>query len=704
MLFLTMDGIKVLKRPFLFLFNCVCVFMAFFYTWIQIETYFENANSSAIGFEVLTEGLDGSYPTYTICFEDNNANEMHPMYKTRLIDTFGRFYGSRYSKSQIGHRFYELENSTREKLADSFCPEECAIGMEGSRMRYFNVSDILSNETFEMCEFWSIDDDEKYVPLVILIEKGGKWYAISSTQYPEALMGIDEPYSYGVLCPKHPSQNGNRSRISVQLPLKELYELEFNKQLAMDFQDIVLDYETRNYSGEILGWVDEKFKESKTFCYFEWTYYDKLYKPMNKNESLIKDGPGKSDFVKKNCKGPIAWRKKFESRMHTTYPFDKVYQDPQKICYSPQKDPRIYREKDSIRLNLVEMFESWYDYRDEFSNFMSIYVHPQGQFLRNLQKKSGAHSLRNMFAHCDCCRYKRKKVDYRSPNGSFFNADMNPTDAIYDDDFGCRRKIQHYATIATPCNCMTTIYNYEIYQLNLLKDRPDSNNECDPDLLNEDEKIMDVVIEHIGCYPSFWEEFVQSRTTHPKCKELSQYQQLANMTYSFTRYDNFASNFTRPCHDMSIILNEISRYGEKMERQIHTKEDESRFVTEDEEDSEMCVTDPEYVWPNGSLRIDPDCESTGWEDQDILRNPLNGNKRVKKTFQQKFFGPYFDLEFTISTGGKYQVIENSRAFSVENCWSGIGGFVGIFVGLSLMAVPDLIQDFYDFLKTKFFRS
>ena len=173
------------------------------------------------------------------------------------------------------------------------------------------------------------------------------------------------------------------------------------------------------------------------------------------------------------------------------------------------------------------------------------------------------------------------------------------------------------------------------------------------------------------------------------------------MTYGFTRYDNFTSNFTRPCHDMSIVYNEGVHVGEKMKLQIHTKADaEGQDLVHLELSSQMCIKDQTYTWPNGTLKVDSKCRNTSDDLQNSWNNPLNGNKRINKTFQDLFFGPYLDLEFTIKTGGKYQVIENARAFSVENCWSGIGGFVGIFVGLSLMAVPDLLQDFYHFLKTK----
>ena len=40
---------------------------------------------------------------------------------------------------------------------------------------------------------------------------------------------------------------------------------------------------------------------------------------------------------------------------------------------------------------------------------------------------------------------------------------------------------------------------------------------------------------------------------------------------------------------------------------------------------------------------------------------------------------------------EYQEIENIRAFGIEALWSGIGGFVGIFLGYSTMQLPDFIR-------------
>ena len=39
----------------------------------------------------------------------------------------------------------------------------------------------------------------------------------------------------------------------------------------------------------------------------------------------------------------------------------------------------------------------------------------------------------------------------------------------------------------------------------------------------------------------------------------------------------------------------------------------------------------------------------------------------------------------------YQEIVNVRDFGFESFWSGVGGFVGIFLGYSLLQIPDLLQ-------------
>ena len=681
-----MDGIKVLKRPFLTVFNGICVFGAIYYTMIQINTYLDNENSSSIKFEVLTKGLDHLYPTYTICLEDSVTNDKHPMYKTRYIDTLSR----------------EEYNESREKFADvDLCPDFCSIRMEGNKMLYFNetVKDVKAR-----CKFYTFAVkyyEVLYYELIqsaFMLQEGEKWHVTHPMQYPNVLMGKNDSQLYNVMC------YDEMTEFDVQSPVEDFLGLDFDQRLGMDLRQVLLDYETRNLSGIDLGWLNDNYKESKTYCYFE-SGYQNVFDGSDK---------GKAEYIKKNCKDPMAWREKFESRIETTYPFDKMYQDPKKVCYSPKQDSRIFRERDTIRLNLIEMFESWYDYRDDFSEFLSIYVHPQGQFLRNINKFAGRLPKAKMFTNCPCCKYTEEKISSadRYSHRILTEFDRNNKDGTYDDNLQCTCVTQNFGEpVPTRETCKTTIYDYVIYQITLLKDRPDSNEVCNPDLVNEDMKILELVIDHIGCYPSFWEKLVRSRTKYGKCTKLSQYKQIAMMTSGFTRFDNFTSNYTRPCQDMTMVFNEAQRTGENVKLQIHNKHDADTLLSDlkwseiaDGRVDEMCIKDVEYTWSNGTQRFDTECLWTGETTEDRWHNPKHGNKYINKKYEDKFFGPYLDIVFTISTGGKYQVIENSRAFSVENCWSGIGGFVGIFIGLSLMAIPDLIQDVYDFLKKKVFRK
>ena len=44
----------------------------------------------------------------------------------------------------------------------------------------------------------------------------------------------------------------------------------------------------------------------------------------------------------------------------------------------------------------------------------------------------------------------------------------------------------------------------------------------------------------------------------------------------------------------------------------------------------------------------------------------------------------------------YQEIEFVKDFGFESFWSGIGGFVGIFLGFSMMQFPEALEFLYDF--------
>ena len=53
---------------------------------------------------------------------------------------------------------------------------------------------------------------------------------------------------------------------------------------------------------------------------------------------------------------------------------------------------------------------------------------------------------------------------------------------------------------------------------------------------------------------------------------------------------------------------------------------------------------------------------------------------------------------------KYQEIRNKRDWDIENVWSASGGFIGMFLGMSLFQVPDLLDALYKWLRTRVCRQ
>ena len=91
------------------------------------------------------------------------------------------------------------------------------------------------------------------------------------------------------------------------------------------------------------------------------------------------------------------------------------------------------------------------------------------------------------------------------------------------------------------------------------------------------------------------------------------------------------------------------------------------------------------------------------EDMLVVTNILKerGRLRRKSVLEANEMTSYLDLEI-IQGSEMYQEIENVKDFGVESCWSGIGGFVGIFLGYSLLQIPELIANYFEVLRKRIF--
>ena len=56
------------------------------------------------------------------------------------------------------------------------------------------------------------------------------------------------------------------------------------------------------------------------------------------------------------------------------------------------------------------------------------------------------------------------------------------------------------------------------------------------------------------------------------------------------------------------------------------------------------------------------------------------------------FQIYYDTE-------QYKIIENSRGFGLQDLWSQIGGFIGIFLGYSLLQMPELLSSLVTWIQS-----
>ena len=202
-------------------------------------------------------------------------------------------------------------------------------------------------------------------------------------------------------------------------------------------------------------------------------------------------------------------------------------------------------------------------------------------------------------------------------------------------------------------NCFGTKLAFDISQVTLLKSRHDSRKPCNPMMKNEDQEIFKALMndKHLGCVPSYWKE-LYSDAGYPECNETLQYRYISNMTVNFTKLGEdgiigkIRHRYDPPCDEMIIVSNKQYLKGRQM------------------------------LWNN----------LNGHDDFYTHVNEVNLR---------------LDIEIN-HANPVYQVIKNGRSFSVESCWAGIGGFIGIFVGVSLRQIPELISDFFNLIKAKFF--
>ena len=153
-----------------------------------------------------------------------------------------------------------------------------------------------------------------------------------------------------------------------------------------------------------------------------------------------------------------------------------------------------------------------------------------------------------------------------------------------------------------------------------LSKRQDSNIKCNPDLVHDDLKFLQKVIEQLDCVPVYWSYKLESMKkfrfpikTSTLCKTS---EKLKNASEEIRYFKQVFGRYEPPCVEMT-SLPIITREVDQLEQQF----------------------------------------------------------LVKFTYPVSF----------------YQEIKNIKEFTMETFWSTAGGYMGIFLGYSLLQVPELVQ-------------
>ena len=395
-----MEKVNPILRYFLLACNLACISLAVVYTYLQIKIYFDNEDVSSISFRKFENGNEDKYPTYSICFEDSF---IHQIYKQEPVLTGCRYYVPYGECLEEGEPiwFAKLENnmilywqeslsqnnSFRERRSPESIKNETHLALENHLsdvkevdLRIMTLRKKRGSPIFQEVEGIHYLDDSSYGigDNVIFLRKDEKTYVISPNQYQQLNMGINETLDYSYEKASYEKDVIHDFNYNVG----DLWNFNFNLTV-IDLQDFLLRHEVKSLKSIMYGWHADEYQTLESYC-------------------QARKFPAYNDGVQ-DCNVEDTFLQNLEKMQNSEYPFEKTYQDPLKVCYSPKQDEFRSIKTEQITMDLKNMF---YDYdRDMFRfgsslPFMTVYVHQKGQFVDNIGNPVASFSPQDVTAHC----------------------------------------------------------------------------------------------------------------------------------------------------------------------------------------------------------------------------------------------------------------------------------------------------------------
>ena len=173
---------------------------------------------------------------------------------------------------------------------------------------------------------------------------------------------------------------------------------------------------------------------------------------------------------------------------------------------------------------------------------------------------------------------------------------------------------------------LDTITEAKLSQGTTLRKRQDSKEKCTDKTDAHDQFLMSEISRNFNCTPPYWTGLLAKDVLPSECTSPTKLRKVYNHIKDTKRMLTFHDP---PCLDMYNAVTYFQRPMEKIEKRVKEKLSEK------------------------------------------LKEKV---KIVEFVYKEKY----------------YEEIQYVRDFGLESFWSGIGGFVGIFLGYSMMQFPDLI--------------
>lgn len=343
-----MENLGKLAR---FAFTIVCFIALGAVSLLQVRKFLRNSDSSTISFNKFT---NERYPTYTICFEDNdNVGGIYKILYIHGLETKVYFDGEtlRLDKS----------NMSRVDWQEKWSP---------------NITDLDINSLVKQTR-------PIFLPLMIHYQ---------SSEHLVHLIAFNESYMIPPAYFKQLLKGVDKSTFEIQLDPLYVHESEWDsfnvtypRQMVskINFEDVTIKLEDflEEYTGETtenlkIGYVDDEYRKMETNCFMP-------------------------EFL---CSKQLALKKKMDQKSKIDFPFRLSYQDPTKICYTPKLNDSFVSVHDYVTLDLGEMMKQLTKVNSRNSElpYLRIYIHKKGQLLRSMGKDVANYATPDLLnEHCE---------------------------------------------------------------------------------------------------------------------------------------------------------------------------------------------------------------------------------------------------------------------------------------------------------------